>query len=139
MNKLMVVAIIVAVFPVISAAELDEHSQRALDQTQSMMRDRNQRQQAIQQSGKGAQKTDQMVQRLSGGDPAKADEIYGLAADVMKQITEMANGDPKKMMEILQKLQKNPEEFVKHWTPEQRQRLRQIAQDIEKPKSPPSP
>lgn len=138
MTKL-IAFILVALTPAISQAELDEHSQRALEQTQGMMRDRQQRQQAVQQGGKGAQRADQMVQRLTGGDPQKADEIYGLAADVMGEITKMANGDPKKMMEILQRLQRNPEEFVKHWTPEQRQKLREIAQDIEKPKAPQSP
>jgi len=66
-----------------------------------------------------------------GGNQENSDAIYGLAADVMGTLSQQAGGDPDKMDAILQKAMENPAGFAESFTPEQKQKLRELGSKIE--------
>lgn len=117
-------------------AQTDASSQNAMRQTQELLKNKEEREKvAIDPKGK---KVIQDIKTLTGGDKKSEEEIYGLAADLMPLLMEEAKGDPNKMMEILQEAQKDPEAFAKRWTPEQRKKLKGLADKLgTKPAPPP--
>jgi hypothetical protein len=73
---------------------------------------------------------DKSLRGLAGSEQT-TEEMYQLASDIFAQITLKANGDPDKMMLLLQKAQSNPEAFAKSFTPEQKQKLSDLARQVE--------
>ncbi len=73
-----------------------------------------------------AKKTAEAVKALSGSE-ANEQEIYKLAADILGN---MENMSPAEMEEHMKKAAKNPEEFAKNWTPEQKAKLKEISARI---------
>ena len=108
----------------------DVHTQEALTKTQDLLRDSQKRQQAIREGGPAAQKADETVQRLTGGDPQLNQMIYSLSADVFANLVNMSHGDPKLIQQILEDVKKNPAAFAESFTPEQRQKLREISERL---------
>ena len=72
-----------------------------LKETQDFMRSPQERQQLIQSDPKARQADDQV--KALAGSPENTEAIYGLAADVMGNLSQQADGDPDKMDAILQK------------------------------------
>jgi len=117
-------------FFVVASAGADE---KALQNTQDMLRDQQGRAAEIQRSER-ARQVDQGVRNLAGSQQ-NTDDIYGLAADVFANITKEAGGDPEKMQKLLNEAQKNPAAFAEKWTPEQKAKLKDIGTKIPTPGS----
>lgn len=103
---------------------LDPASEQALRETQLMLKNPTERQKT-----QGAQNVQRQLEAM-GASAQDQEEIYGLAADVMADVTRQANGDPEKMMQILSEAQKNPQAFGIKLTPAQRQKLQDIAKKL---------
>ncbi len=111
--------------------------QEAMVKTQGLMQDPKQRSEAIARDPK-AKQADDMIQRLSGGDAAATNDIYALASQIFANLVQQANGDPKKMEELIEQFKRDPASFAATWTPEQKAQLKAIAGQLEnvKPQAP---
>lgn len=109
----------------------DPSVQQALRETQDALRDASKRQEILDSDAK-ARSVDDSVKRLTGGDAAQNDAIYGIAADAFGPILQAAGNDPAKVMESLQKAQSDPEGFYKSLPEDVRVKIRGVASDIEK-------
>ena len=112
----------------------DKASEDALKQTQDLLKNRQQRESYIKDH-EGAQKVHKNIQDLTGGDAAHTQEMYDIAADVLKVVTEKAkksNGevDVEKMKKLMLEYQTNPEAFYRQMTPEQRKRIKALGKKI---------
>ena len=107
----------------------DKADGNALTQTQELLRDSKQRDQAIQQSAE-EKKVDANITQFTGGSQKTKDEIYGLSAEVLANFSD-ANGEVD-MDKLNAALKENPDAFVKNnIKPEQAARIRSIANDVE--------
>ena len=113
-------------------AQLDASDQEALQKTQELLRNKSQRDHAIQQSP-GAQQAVEFLQQLTGGDAKMSEDIFALAADVFSILVTESAGDVSKMNEALEKFKRAPAQFASKWTPEQKARLKKLAERLEKP------
>jgi hypothetical protein len=109
--------------------DLDGASQDALNKTQNLLNDRQQREAAVKKDRKSTA-ADQYVKQLTDGNDKTNNEIYELAAQVFQTVVKDANGDPKKMQEALDRFKRNPQEFASEFTPEQRAKLHEIAEKL---------
>lgn len=111
---------------------LGVHERKGLDDTKSLLKDKQQRDDYIK-TDKKAQDIDNKVNALTGGDGAHKEEIYGISAEVMEKLTVETNGDPEKMKKILEDAMRNPEAFYNQYFDEKaKQRVRGVANEIEK-------
>lgn len=94
-----------------------------------MLNNPSERNQAVGKDAK-AQWIDQQVKSLAGSSE-NADAIYALAADIMENVAEEANGDPEAMLKALEKAKSNPEAFAAKLSPNQREKLRSIAGQLQ--------
>ncbi len=62
-----------------------------------------------------------------------SEDIFALAADVFAIIVTESGGDVSKMNESLEKFKRDPAQFAAKWTPEQKARLKKLAERLEKP------
>lgn len=106
---------------------LSKEDQKALDKTQQMLRDRSQVE-AYTKKNPEAANTDANVKALMGPD---TDAAYDLAADILADLVKQANGDPAKLMELLENAKKNPEAFAKKLSPAQQDKIRGLANKVE--------
>lgn len=120
-------------------AQVDENQQQGLQDTKQMLVNPKARNEAIRKDKK-AQDVDQKVEALTGNGKGK-EELYGIASEVLEKIALEAKGDPEKMQKILMEAQADPEGFYKkYFGAEQKQRVKGLASEIEKKKTPaPSP
>lgn len=116
---------------------MDPVSQEALKKTQQMLRDAKERSKAVSQDPQAGW-MDNHVRSL-GGSETNTQEIYGLAADVLENIAQEANGDPAKMMELLDRAKKDPNGFAARFTPEQKAKLKELGQKLPNPPAPGRP
>lgn len=107
-------------------AQVDNASKKATEQTQDLLKNREERERDAKNDPK-AQKAIQDVKNLTGGDKQAEDDIFSLASDLMPALVEEGGGDPNK---ILQMLETDPEKFAKRFTPEQRKKLKAIAEKL---------
>ena len=128
-NLLFILGLLLSIPQFALSAELDSASQEALQKTQELLTNPALRNQAIEKDGK-AKSADKMVEQL-GGDAAAKEDIYKLAGDVFAELVKETKGDAKKMQEILSEVSRNPASFKDRWTPEQRARLKAIADQLE--------
>lgn len=119
---------------VIQSANAGEAGDQALLETQQVLTNPTSRGNAIA-NDPAARNADKQLRDVAGN-PQRAEAIYGLAADMMSNLTSASGGDPDKMDTILQGAAANPESFLKSMTPEQRKKLREIASEIEGPPKP---
>jgi uncharacterized alpha-E superfamily protein len=113
-------------------AETTEEA-KALDETLSILVSPEQRKQILDKDPKAKEADDFALQ--VGGNAANQQKIYELAAKVMADLAKSGNSDPDKMMQILEKANKNPEAFANTFSPEQKKMLQELAAEIEKSKS----
>jgi hypothetical protein len=106
----------------------DKASIEALQKTQALLKDPEARKKAAQANPQAAQAV-QQLEALAG---SKQNEqmMYELASDLFGDLTKEAKGDPNKMMELLQKAQKDPESYGKKLTPQQREQIRMLSGQI---------
>ena len=68
------------------------------------------------------------------GSEENLDQIYNLSGKIFQDLAKKANGDPKKMQELLDQALADTQGFASQFTPEQKQQLKNISIDIEKVK-----
>lgn len=100
----------------------------ALRSTQSMLTDPAQRQAEINKTPEGRAAAERL-EKL-GGTPEVNEQIYYLAADVFQNIVFETGGDVQKMKAILERAQKNPEEFARKLSETQKIKLKSISKSI---------
>lgn len=116
----------------LSAMALDGADQEATTKTQELLKSKDARQKTIEKS-EDAKKANAHLQGLTGGDEKLSQEIYELSAEIMPTLVEKSGGDSKKMLELM----KNPEAFANSWTPEQKEKLKRLAEKLQSaPKKP---
>jgi hypothetical protein len=96
-----------------------------LQQTQQMLNDPVLRQKALS-SDPRAKAMDSAARQVVGDQ--NTGDVYELASELMGTLSEQNGGDPVKMMEMLQQLQKNPQAIEKMLTPEQRAKIKAISE-----------
>lgn len=107
-------------------AELDKASQEALEKTQALLRDPNQRNAAIKDN-KDAQRNHESLESLLGA--GNTNGVYDISAEVFEKLVKESNGDPVVMQQKLQEAQKNPEAFAKkYFNSSQQARIKQMAE-----------
>lgn len=110
----------------VSFSDDDETTvQQALQQTQQVLRDARLRQEAVQKDPK-ARQADENARKVAGSEQ-NLNAMYDLSADVMETVNKESGGDPVKMQKLLDEASKNPEAFVHRFTPEQKEKLKAIA------------
>lgn len=110
--------------------QLDANSAQALKKTQQLLLDQQSRQAAIHENSQ-TQAADQQVQKITGGNAALNDSMYGLSADVVEDLAQMSGGDPVKMQEILAQAQANPQAFKAKLSAKNQRSFEALAQSIE--------
>jgi len=126
----------VALFAVGVRAETDDlATQDAATKTENMLTDPAQRAKLIQKDPNAA-KTDSQVQALAGN-PENAQKIYQLAGKVLDDLIRETKGDPKKMMEIVEKAKTDPGSFAGKFSPEELRELQDLATKLQPPKTTP--
>lgn len=119
------------------SGEVNEQDvQDALKKTQELMENPELRKENAKKDPK-AQRADDMVQQITGGNEAMTNEVYALASKVFATIAEQSKGDPKVMQEMLTKFQRDPAGFVGTWTDAERAQLKAIAGQISAPPTSP--
>lgn len=110
------------------AQPLDAASTEALQKTQNLLFNPEQRAQAMKNDPK-ALANDAKVKSSLGDQTQPA---YELSAQVLETIVKKTNGDPRQMQEIVNQLMTNPQLLEQYLTPQQRDQIRSMASQIEK-------
>lgn len=132
--KTLITCLILIQFTTVARAELDQDQQKGLYDTQNLLKSSSQRQEYFKKDPR-AKDMDNRVDALAGSKDSKQN-IYELSSDLMEKITTESNGDPGKMQQLLNEAQKNPEAFYnRYFSPEQKVRLKQIADKIDAQKA----
>lgn len=133
MKKISIFGLILGLSVVNSARaenkKMDAASQEALRQTIQLLNSPVQRGEVIGKDPK-AKSADDQVQSLMGT-PENTAKLYELAGKIMENLATQAEGDPQKMMEILEKAQRDPASFAASFTPEQQKMLQDLAKQVE--------
>jgi ethanolamine utilization microcompartment shell protein EutL len=107
----------------------DKILQQALSQTQNLLTSPTQRNQAI--SGDPAAKAaDAQLQNLMGS-PALTEQSYALAAEIMGGLVQAHGADTQAMQKALDQAARDPAAFLNSLTPEQREKIKKMATEIE--------
>ena len=136
MNKFLAGILIVSVFGLSQSSwseELDAYSQEALEKTTNLMNNPTERHEANSKDSK-ALEVDHNVQNLMGN-KENMNEVYNLSAEIFKDQTHKAGGDVEKIKVQMKDANCNPAAFGNQLTPEQRQRIRELASKIEERQS----
>jgi chromosome condensin MukBEF ATPase and DNA-binding subunit MukB len=107
------------------ASERDE----ALRKTQELLRDKTKRTEALEQDSKAKSLNEGVEKRLG----SQTEQAYELAAQILPVIVERTGGDPAKMQALMESYQKNPKSFFDQLTPEQRKRIKDMAERLPPP------
>jgi hypothetical protein len=101
----------------------EEHFENAKRDTVNLLKDREQRENAIQESD-DAKKAGDRVKGLAG-DQKTEDKYYELSSEIFNDFK-----DEKSMREIIEKAQKDPTSFYQNLTPEQREKIKELSRKI---------
>ena len=112
------------------AESLDKDSQDALADTQKLLQDPQARA-AFSKDSPDATKATDFIKGISKGNQKIEQDIYSLSSSIFANIVKEANGDPQKIMELLAKAQSNPSSFTQHMSPADREKLSQMAKELE--------
>lgn len=106
-----------------------------MNQAQQVLRSPSERQDVISRDQK-AQQADQFATQAVGNDPALKNEMYNLSADVLNHVMKMSQGDPAKAQELLMNAMKDPKKFMNSLPAAEQDKIRGIANSVEKKKNP---
>ena len=112
----------------------DDDLDPALKDVQELLRTESKRHEVIKDSPK-AQQADAFALQAVGGNQQLKNEVYDVSADIMATVQRLSGGDPAKMQQMLQKALQNPGEFLKSLPADQQAKIRGIANQVEKNKS----
>lgn len=110
-----------------SGPQLDSASSEALTKTQDVLTDPNARKDALKNDAK-AREADSRVKSIAGD---KSEDVYALASSIFGKLVAEAGGDPLKLQQLIEKAQKNPEAFGSSLSPDDRQKLKELARQLE--------
>jgi hypothetical protein len=123
--RLLLILMFIIASPAIYA-DLDGNQQKALRDTQDLLKNPTERQKAINKDPR-AKDVDSKAEALAGSQENK-ENMYGLAAQLMEKIATETNGDPEKMQQLMLEAQQNPQAFYnKYFDANQRDKVRDIA------------
>ncbi|NBX69633.1 MAG: hypothetical protein EBR01_11800 [Proteobacteria bacterium] len=129
MMKTFLISLIASFFlPVALADNLNQEQKNALKEVMNQLTNPSARMEQLK-NDKRAQDSDKAVKELGG---EYSEEIYQLAAQIMENLVREAQGDPDKMMKILEKAQQNPSAFADTFSEEQKRKLKELGKKIEK-------
>lgn len=113
------------------AQPMEEGNEKALKETQDLLRNRSEREKAIaaEKDGGKAAAADSNVKSLLG---EKTDTAYDLSAGIMETLVRESNGDTEKLKALVLQLQSNPQMLEKYLTTSQREQIRGLATDVQK-------
>jgi hypothetical protein len=114
----------------------DAQNAEALEKTQALLRNRDERNKAIN-AAPDSQSNHSELEKLVGAG-ANTDAVYDLTADILANIVGDAKGDPLAMQQRMMDAQKNPQAFLNSLSPEQRARIKAMADKIESNRGPSS-
>ncbi len=97
----------------------------AIEKTRKDLRSSQTRQNMTKESPEASKVADN-VKSLSGS-TANENEMYDLAADVLGNMKGLSQ---EQLMKVMQDAQKDPEGFLKTWSPEQRKKLESLAERL---------
>jgi hypothetical protein len=103
----------------------DQETRNAVSNVQEQMKKPEFHKNAAKESGEAAA-VESHVKQISGG-AANEQEMYNLAAEVLGNMKDMK---PEDMQKMLEQAKKNPEAFMNSWTPEQKQKLKELSERI---------
>lgn len=109
---------------------LDEHSQKALDETQQLLRDKKQREKAAGENDQ-TKKADSYIDEIG----ANKDATYDLSADIFAELVKRANGDPAVMQKLLEEASRDPAAFANSLSADQKAKIKGIAAPMAAPVS----
>ena len=112
----------------------DDDLDPALKDVQELLHTESKRHEVIKDSPK-AQQADAFALQAVGGNQQLKNEVYDVSADIMATVQRLSGGDPAKMQQMLQKALQNPGEFLKSLPADQQAKIRGIANQVEKNKS----
>lgn len=115
------------------AGSEDDDMQNAIQETQKVLNDRDQRRK-LYQNDDAAKGANSMAQDAVGGDNAKLDEIYAISGELIPFLAKEANGDPLVMLKILEEAKGNPQKFYQRFPAEQQAKVRALVDSIDKSK-----
>lgn len=130
--RIMIISLLL--FSLLGFADLDSSSQEALEKTKALLKNRDAREKAAQESD-ASQKAHYQAKQLMGSQQG-TDALYGLSAEVFEHIVKTTNGDSQKMQEMLQKAASNPKAFANSLPPHLRQKIKDVSQKVPKSNSP---
>ena len=64
------------------------------------------------------------------GSPQNTDAVYGLASEVLEDLIAETNGDPAKLMQLMELAKKDPAAFAAKLSPEKQKKLRELTRKI---------
>ena len=129
MMKTFLISLIASFFlPVALADNLNQEQKNALKEVMNQLTNPSARMEQLK-NDKKAQDSDKVVKELGG---EYSEEIYQLAAQIMENLVREAQGDPDKMMKILETAQQNPSAFADTFSEEQKRKLKELGKKIEK-------
>jgi hypothetical protein len=114
---------------------VDPHVQYGVQETQKLLVSPEKRKEIF--GDPKANKANQDLQKLTGGDVVIDQEIWELAAELVPMLAQDGNGDPAQMLKLLDDMKRNPTSLAGKFTPEQRAKLKAIAEKIQKSKAKP--
>ncbi len=103
----------------------DAETQQAVKEVQEQMKSPSFHQNAAKQS-KEAAAVEKQVKDVSGS-PENEQAMYEFAAQILGN---MKDNSPEEMRKMLMDAQQNPEAFANSWTPEQKQKLKELSERI---------
>lgn len=130
MKKIIYLSVLFLAFNVFAFE--DEVYTNALQQTQNLLRNSETRKGAI--NNEPAKSADKAAEITALGDPAAKSEVYNIAADLMPWLVEQSQGDPAKMLQLIQEAQKNPQAFLQKMPSAERQKIKNLSGFIERKK-----
>jgi hypothetical protein len=107
----------------------------ALTQTQNLLKDSEQRNAVVKQS-EGAKKADEVASTVSIGDANAKNSIYEIAADVMPWLISQTEGDPAKMLLLLENAKKDPKAFFNSLPEVERKKIQNLGNFLESKRAP---
>lgn len=130
--SLLMSALILGSSPMAIASKKNSFDYREpASQTRQMLLDPSQREEFLKKH-EDARAADQKVINAVGAQ--NKEETYQIAADIMDNMLKETNGDPQALQKIMQDVQTNPEAFYQRLTPEQKKRIKGLADQIESQK-----
>ncbi|MFN8845523.1 MAG: hypothetical protein ACK5W9_01605 [Bdellovibrionales bacterium] len=107
-----------------------EVNQEALKDTQKLLRNKNEREKELNTPEARAAVSN--MRNLTQGDSKIEQELWELTADVMPLLVEKTDGDPQKMLELLESAKRDPAGFAAQFKGPEQAKLKAVAEKLSK-------